>query len=124
MQGKLEELAAGGPYAAQAYDFVMRALDFTIRRLATPRHLSGAELLEGVRVFALQEFGPMSRYVLSEWGVTSTRDVGTLVFDLVEAGVLSKTDEDSVEDFEGGFDFEVAFEQDYYRDFDPRADPA
>lgn len=117
MQGKLEELAAGRPYESEAYEFVMRALDFSIRRLPGPRHLSGAELLEGVRDFALQEFGPLARYVLAEWGVTGSRDIGTMVFDLVEAGVLLKTEEDRIEDFEEGFDFEEALERDYYRDF-------
>lgn len=117
MAVNLEDIAEGRPYRKGAYEFVMHALEFAMGRLDLPRHISGAELLEGIRLYALDEFGPMARHVLAHWGVTETRDFGVIVFDLVSHGVLAKTDEDDLADFEDGFDFETAFETDYYVDF-------
>ena len=101
-------------YDADAYYFLREALDFVTKSLKKPhagqgRHVAGGELLDGVRVFALQEFGPLALTVLRAWGITRTDDVGELVFNLVEAGKLGKTDEDTKADFAGGYDFEKAF---------------
>jgi len=101
-------------FAEGAYLFVREALDFTIKLLKKPatgprRHVSGAELLEGIRQYALQEYGPMARTVLATWGVHRCEDFGALVFNLVNARVLGKTDEDRLEDFNGGYDFDEAF---------------
>ncbi|NQT93736.1 MAG: hypothetical protein HQ559_13330 [Lentisphaerae bacterium] len=73
------------------------------------RHVSGAELLDGLRVYALQEFGPMAVTVLNAWGIRATDDIGDIVFQLVESGVLGKTDEDRRDDFAGVYDFDEAF---------------
>ncbi len=121
MEAQLEQLAEGRPYRPEAYDFVLRGLQHSIAELDRPRHLSGRELLGGLRDFALAEFGPMARHVLEQWGVRATRDFGSIVFDLVEAGILAKTDEDRLEDFEDGFDFDEVFERDYYKNFTPGA---
>lgn len=101
-------------YDMEAYFFIREALDYTIRMLEKPaqgpgRHVSGRELLEGIRQYTLEEFGPMSLKVLNSWGLTNTADVGNLVFNLVHAGELGKTDEDKLEDFAEGFDFYEAF---------------
>lgn len=96
-------------YAAEAYEFVRAALGYTIRKLETPRHVSGHELLEGVREFALAEYGPMTRTVLEGWGIRATEDVGEIVFNLVEAGLLGKTERDSRADFADGYDFDEVF---------------
>ena len=96
-------------YSAEAYEFVRAGLDFTVRRLKKPRHVSGGELLEGLREFALNEFGPMTKTTLAEWGITCTEDFGEIVFNMVETGLLGKTDEDSRADFAGGYDFSEAF---------------
>jgi uncharacterized repeat protein (TIGR04138 family) len=109
-------LGADSRYDAQAYLFLREALDFTVRLLAKPqegpsRHVSGAELLEGIRQFALQEFGPMAKTVLNRWGVTRCEDFGELVFNLVQNGVLGKTEQDRKEDFAGGYDFDEAFQR-------------
>ena len=103
-------------YAAEAYFFVRTALDFTIKLYSKPdsgpaRHVSGRELLEGLRQFALKEFGPMAFTVLKTWGLTCTEDFGGIVFNLVSKGVLGKTSEDRQEDFAGGYNFEAAFVQ-------------
>jgi len=105
-------------YAPDAYLFVRQALDLTVKMLNKPqtgphRHVSGRELLEGFRRHALHEFGPMARTVLRSWGVTSTADVGEIVFRLVESGVLGKTDKDSKQDFTDGYDFHEAFVSPY-----------
>lgn len=96
-----------------AYLFVLSALHYVIDRLPDPRHISGRELSEGVRDLALEKFGPMARTVLEYWGIQSTRDLGDVVFALVDCGVLIKQDEDGPKDFENVFDFEEAFDRNY-----------
>lgn len=110
----LHEFARTRPYEADAYDFVMRALDYTIQNLSEVRHVSGQELVEGIRDFAKMEFGPMAKHVLNTWGVSATQDFGQIVFDLVEQGVLRKTEDDRMEDFADQYRFDVVFEREYY----------
>ena len=98
-------------YAAEAYLFVRGGLDHTVRQLDKPRHISGQELLEGIREYALNEYGPVAKRVLSEWGINGCVDFGNIVFNLVNEGLLGKTDEDSIDDFLGGYDFTEAFIQ-------------
>jgi uncharacterized repeat protein (TIGR04138 family) len=103
-------------YDADAYTFVREALDFTVKTLNKPlngpeRHISGQELLDGIRRFALQEYGPMSRTLLESWGINKTEDFGEIVFNLVESGKLGKTDHDKREDFANGYNFHEAFEK-------------
>ena len=97
-------------YTAGAYFFVREALDHTVRNLDKPRHVSGQELLGGIRDYALGEFGPLTKRVLLEWGIHECIDFGNIVFNLVNEGLLGKTDQDSIEDFMGGYDFTEAFE--------------
>jgi uncharacterized repeat protein (TIGR04138 family) len=101
-------------YAADAYLFIREALDHTVHRLNRPaqgplRHVTGRELLEGIRQFATDSYGPMALRVLTHWGLRRTEDVGEIVFNLVEAGALGKTESDRREDFAGGYDFDAAF---------------
>jgi len=96
-----------------AYLFVLSALHHVIEQLPAPRHINGGELAEGIRELALERFGPMARTVLEYWGIRTTRDVGELVFALVDCGVLVKEEGDSPEDFDDVFDFEEAFETNY-----------
>jgi uncharacterized repeat protein (TIGR04138 family) len=70
-------------------------------------HVTGRELCEAARRLALRQFGLMASTVLSEWGVRSTSDIGDIVYNLIAAGDLEKTPEDSREDFENVFDFET-----------------
>lgn len=99
-------------YQETCYLFVLSALHHVIERLPEPRHITGPELVEGVRDLALARFGPMARTVLEHWGVHATEDVGQIVFALVEAGILIKQDEDELKDFVGVFDFDEAFGSD------------
>ena len=110
----LDRLRSRNPrYHESAYLFVLSALHHVIERLPEPRHISGRELATGVRDLSVLRFGPMARTVLEYWGVRETADVGDIVFGLVECGVLIKQDDDTLKDFDGVFDFDDAFEQDY-----------
>jgi len=110
----VEEIVAKDPrYKVEAYEFVMRALNYTQRKLERPRHVTGRELLEGIREYGLDRFGLMSRTVFENWGVRKTEDFGNIVFNMVDAGLMSKTEEDSIEDFKDGYDFEEAFDKGY-----------
>jgi uncharacterized repeat protein (TIGR04138 family) len=98
----------------QAYRFVREGLDFTLKLHkrnsgTTPRHVTGPELLDGIRQFTLKEFGPMGMMVLNEWGITECEHFGQIVFKLVQKGVLGKSDNDKPEDFSSTFTFEEAF---------------
>jgi uncharacterized repeat protein (TIGR04138 family) len=75
------------------------------------RHVTGQQLLEGIRLYALQQFGPMALTVLEEWGVRRCEDFGEIVFNMVENRLLGKTESDSRDDFKGGYDFHEAFRQ-------------
>jgi len=114
-------------YAYEAYLFMLEALNFT-QQAATaandanagstgdrngPKHVSGRQLLDGVRGYAREEFGLMAATVLRLWGVRATMDVGEIVFNLIEAGLLSKTDSDSREDFRDVFDLGQSLGEDY-----------
>jgi len=98
-------------YKLEAYNFVMEALDFTRKQVGEPRHVRGQELLQGIREYALRQFGPMTRTVFEHWGVECTEDFGEIVFNMVNAGLMSKTPKDSKEDFKKGYDFSEAFDQ-------------
>lgn len=116
-------------YDRDAYIFVREALDHTLKMLNKPSrqksfrdtretgdaskrmlsHVSGQQLLEGIRSYALQEYGPLAKTVLEHWGVTRCEDFGEIVFNMVEAGLLGKTEQDTKADFADGYDFEEAF---------------
>jgi uncharacterized repeat protein (TIGR04138 family) len=96
-------------YKAEAYAFVHDALGYTWQRLDQRRHITGRELLEGIRHLALERYGRMAKAVFNSWGVRTTDDFGAIVFNLVDAGLLSKTEEDHIEDFHDVYDFDEAF---------------
>ena len=105
-------------FQKQAYNFVRQGLDFTVkelkksdsRRAGRSLHVTGVELLMGLRAYALDQYGPMARTVLNEWGVTRCSHFGDLVFNLIEYNVFSKTDQDKREDFSEVYTFEEAFD--------------
>ena len=103
-------------YAPDAYHFLRDALDTTMKTMQKARkdainHVSGAELCEGVREYALQQFGPMVPTIFEAWNIRTTRDIGEMVFNLIHIGAFSRSDSDRVEDFEKVFLFEDAFEK-------------
>ena len=112
----VEALArSDGRYSEYAFLLVLSSVEMQIRMIGEKRHISGEELLEGVRVMATRQYGPMAKEVLNHWGVYSTRDIGMIVFALIDAGLLEAGDDDSLEHFEDGYDFKRVFEDDYYR---------
>ncbi len=103
-------------FAADAYYFLRDALDYTqskIKKESTsrkqPQHVSGKQLLEGVRDLALDQFGPMALTVMHEWGLKRCEDFGEIVFNMVDFKLLSKTKEDTRADFKSIYDFEDVF---------------
>ncbi|MEM6821184.1 MAG: Minf_1886 family protein [Verrucomicrobiota bacterium] len=101
-------------YLPEAYTFVREGLDQTLKKLnrsGANKHVSGAELLDGLRQFTLEEFGPMGKLVLNEWGLHECRDFGEIVFNLVNHNVLGRSDSDNIEDFREIYTFEDAFEE-------------
>jgi uncharacterized repeat protein (TIGR04138 family) len=101
-------------YQRDAYVFLRDALDYTTKQQkkskgAAVRHVAGPELLEGVRLYALKEFGPMALTVFSYWGVERCEDIGQMVFNLIGAGIFGKTEQDSLEDFKSVYTFHEAF---------------
>jgi uncharacterized repeat protein (TIGR04138 family) len=101
----------------KAYDFVRQGLDHTVKemkkkdaiRVARTAHVSGSELLDGLRIYALDQYGPLAKTVLNDWGVKACSDFGDIVFNLIEYNVFSKTDKDRREDFADIYTFEDAF---------------
>lgn len=104
-----EMCAADIRYKADSYEFVMKALHFTQNRLKKTGHITGRELLEGIREYVIEQYGPMVKTVFSHWGITKTYDFGNIVFNLIGKSILSKTEEDSIDDFKDVYDFEKTF---------------
>lgn len=108
-----------GPYPPEAFMFVQEGLRHTVERLAErrgssfniedERHISGQQLSMGLRDFAIEEFGLLARTVLAHWHIHRTEDFGRIVFAMVQAGLMRKTDQDSADDFISVFDFEEVF---------------
>lgn len=101
-------------YHPEAYAFLRDSLEATIKRRKKSKkepgpHVGAVELLDGFRLHALGEFGPMALMVLNYWGVMATADVGQMVFNLVKAGIFGKTDDDTAESFRDVYDFREAF---------------
>jgi uncharacterized repeat protein (TIGR04138 family) len=118
LQDVIEDL---GLYPPEAFEFVQRGLQHTVEKLhgtaerepGESRHVSGQQLCEGLREFALGQWGLMAGVVLHRWNVRGTWDFGRIVFALVENGFMQKTDDDSIEDFRNVFRFDEAFGSEY-----------
>lgn len=100
-------------YHMDAYEFVLDALTYTQKKFRRSKHVTGRELLEGIKVLLMERFGPMTLTVLRHWGVQSTEDFGNIVFNLVDRKVLSKTEEDNIESFRNVYDFDKVFNKGY-----------
>ena len=92
-------------YPAAAYEFINDSVRFTIRKLQRDtrsrreRHVCGAELIQGVADYAVQEFGPLAWNVLEEWGLVCGSAIGDVVFNMIRSGLLTASENDSREDF-------------------------
>ena len=111
----LDIIVAKDPrYDHEAYVFLRDALDFTIKQLKKnkediSRHVSPPQLLDGVRQFAIKEFGPMVTTVFLYWGVRNSGDIGEMVFNLIRIGIFGKAETDTIEQFRNYYDFEEVF---------------
>lgn len=107
---KVEEITEKDPrYKADAYEFLMQALWYTQKKLNRKGHVTARELLEGIREFGLEQYGPLAKTVFGHWGIKTTEDFGEIVFNMVDNKLLGKTDEDSRDDFKNVYDFNEAF---------------
>lgn len=104
-----------GEFRPEAYYFTIDALNRAVETLRVRRHLSGPELLEGVVRLAHERFGGEALEMLAGWGVSATRDIGLIVHDLIQAGILSSSDDDRPEDFEGVFELADALKEEAWR---------
>lgn len=100
-------------YSREGYHFLRDALDYTIKlrkkNKESSGHVTGPQLLDGIRQYALKEFGPMVVTVFEYWGITKGDDFGEMVFNLIRVGIFGKSDRDSIDDFRGGYTFHDAF---------------
>lgn len=120
MDDRIAEVARrDGRYAPEAFRFLFESLEAAIQLAGkgeaegAERHVSGQEVLAGMRELARRQFGPLAPDVWRSWGVRETLDWGRIVFLLVDAKLLNRQDEDSVDDFRDGYDFEEAFVTNY-----------
>ena len=118
LEDRIADLQSRDPrYSKNAYFFVLEALDFSLELMAANKgrdsHIGGKELLEGIRDLAKERFGAMAKEVFNNWGICSTEDFGQVVFNLVTAGMLQRRAQDTLMDFENGYDFERVFQKDY-----------
>ena len=109
-----------GAYDVEALRFVQEGLSYAVNKfhgeLEDPkasRHVSGQQLCQGLREYALARWGMMARAVLERWGISSTIDFGKIVYALIDARYMSRTEHDSIEDFRDVYDFKAAFDADY-----------
>src|SRR6187551_993284 len=121
-------------YKLDAYAFVFEALNFAHTQLGmgaersadveeeeveepspkeAERHLTGQQLCEAIRQYALEQYGYMAQCVLNSWGVKSTGDFGEIVFNLIGIGQMRKTSDDRREDFDNVFDFDTGLRQSF-----------
>ena len=118
-------------YKVEAYFFVSDALSYAQEILKfgydaksedledgesgceSQNHVRGQELCEGIRQFALKQFGYLAINVLRDWGITKTIDFGNIVFNLIEVGQMRKTADDCLEDFCDVYDFQTAFVEEF-----------
>jgi uncharacterized repeat protein (TIGR04138 family) len=114
-------------YKLDAYQFVREALDYAHRELRMGQHqplkpseqpppeahVTGQQLCEAIRQFAVEQFGLMAKLVLNNWGIRSTGDFGEIVYNLIEINEMKKSPSDRREDFDDVYDFETAFVQDF-----------
>jgi uncharacterized repeat protein (TIGR04138 family) len=111
---KLNRIINADPrYSRDAYVFVLEALQYTRNQTNAPGHVTGQQLLMGIKDLALQRYGSMAKMVFEHWGITATIDFGNIVINMVNENLLSKTPEDKLEDFDNVYDFDDVFVKQY-----------
>jgi len=119
---KIKEIIKKDPrYSHQAYQFVFEALDYTSNMLGKnqqksadmDRHVTGKQLMEGIKKYSLKQFGFMAFTVFEQWGIKQDADFGNIVFNLVESGLMGKTDTDTRDDFKNIYDLKKVFDEEF-----------
>ena len=122
LQAIIELMQQDQRYHLEAYQFVREALHYAQKVMKMPaikdegneakqdHHLTGQQLCQAIREFALEQFGFMAKTVLNSWGVHTTGDFGEIVYNLIRIKEMRKSKSDRREDFNDQYDFEVAFE--------------
>ena len=130
MSDPLRQLALrDGRFSPEAFRFLFESLDHAVRLAGKgqaegqERHVTGQEVLAGMRALASESFGPLAAHVWRSWGVRETLDWGRIVFLLVDEGLLKRRDEDRIDDFDEGFDFDEVFEASYVPELPPLIGP-
>ena len=114
-------------YTLEAYQFVREALDFAHRELdmgfrhapnpeeepPPEAHVTGQQLCEAIRVYAIEQYGYLAKLVLNSWGIHSTGDFGEIVYNLIKINEMKKSESDRREDFDDVYDFDAAFVRDF-----------
>jgi len=115
MKISIEEIAAEtGRYSPAAFKFVYEGRGYTVQNIARePRHVSGQTLCEGLRRMAVDKYGRLAAIVLNSWGVKTTRDFGEIVYTLIDHEWMSAQPSDTIDDFNGVYDFETAFKDQF-----------
>ncbi|MFO1066590.1 MAG: Minf_1886 family protein [Pirellulales bacterium] len=114
----IELLQQDQRFHLEAYQFVREALAYAQDVLKMPhpvahegdRHLTGQQLCEAIRQYALDQFGFMAKTVLNSWGVYSTGDFGEIVYNLIRIKQMKKSESDRREDFDDVYEFDSAFD--------------
>jgi uncharacterized repeat protein (TIGR04138 family) len=110
----LQQIVEKDPrYPMEAYAFVLEALFYSRKKLKVRGHVTGQQLLEGIRDLARERYGLMAKMVFAHWGITKTIDFGHIVFNMVKGKMLGKTAEDTIDDFKDIYDFDDAFVKNY-----------
>jgi len=115
MKKDLEQIAKeDGRFSPSAVRFVYEGLGYTAKKITTDqKHVSGQTLCEGLRNFAIEKWGRLALMVLNTWGVKTTRDLGEIVYLLIENKWMSAQPTDSIDDFNDVFDFKTVFKDQF-----------
>lgn len=121
MKETLEQIAQqDGRFDVKALKFVFDGLGQTIQMIRDaeqeddrPRHITGDELAEGIAKLAIERWGRLARMVFNHWGLQTTRDIGEIVYLMIEHKWMTAQESDHIEDFDNVYDFEQIFEKQY-----------
>jgi len=87
-------------FKPDAYGFVLASLDFIREKRSLDGHIEAPVVIDGVIELSLMKFGPLASTVLKKWGIVTTIDIGTIVYNLISMEILTRTSDDKLENFE------------------------
>ncbi len=95
-------VAQDGRYAINAYEFTLEALSYTIRahHAGARKHIACKELIVGFAEYGAEVFGFLVSSVFKQWGVKTGKDVGNVVFNMIAKELLTKSESDTIEEFD------------------------